>query len=87
MKMAMQPCPPGQMLVAALLPGTYTWLKTGSAATEWEPAAVATLAFIVSVRGLVNDAEYRTARVVRPGKEVMVVAGIVPNFVVTVQTR
>src|SRR5437879_8638270 len=44
---------------------------------------------VTVIRVLVSDAEYRTAqgrRVVRPGEEVMVVAGIVPNFVVTVQT-
>ena len=43
------------------------------------------------IRSLVNDAEYRSRRgqsevVVTAGKEVMVIAGIVPNFVVTVQT-
>jgi|SRR4026207_1341069 len=42
------------------------------------------------VRSLVNDAEYWTRRgqseiVVTAGKEVMVIAGVVPNFVVTVQ--
>jgi hypothetical protein len=42
------------------------------------------------IRLLVNDAEYRTRRgqsevVVTAGKEVMVIAGIVLNFVVTVQ--
>jgi hypothetical protein len=46
---------------------------------------------IVSVWLLVNDAEYWSSRiavnfVVRSGKKVMVVAGIEPNFVVTVQT-
>lgn len=46
----------------------------------------ASVLIIVSVRALVNDAEYRTAGVVRPGEEVMIVAGIVPNFVVAVQT-
>ena len=52
MKMAMQPFVLEQMLVAALLPGTYIWLKTGSTATEWEPAAVAGLASSPMVSGL-----------------------------------
>jgi len=42
------------------------------------------------IRSLVDDAEYRTGRgqsevVVTAGKKEMVIAGIVPNFVVTVQ--
>src|SRR5207248_838935 len=37
---AMQPVEPPQRVVAAKLPGTYTWFLKGSAATEWEPAAV-----------------------------------------------
>ena len=37
-----------------------------------------------SIRSLVNDAEYRTARVVRLGEEVVVVAGIVPNLIATI---
>src|SRR5690348_2717295 len=41
---------------------------------------------IGNVRRLVDDAEYRTAGVVRASKEVMIVAGVVPNFIVTVQT-
>ena len=41
------------------------------------------------IRSLVDDAEYRTGRrqseiVVTAGKEEVVIAGIVPNFVVTV---
>jgi len=84
---AMQPLEPPHSVVAALLPGTKTWLLTGSEANRCEPAAVVALASATGpLHWCVDDAEDRPP-VWFDAARIMVVAGVVPDFVVAIQPR